>query len=90
MTALYAIGDIHGQLAGLIQAVEWIEKDGGRSPLKTAADAADTYEAKAHELGVTSSVQSKSWDSVSLLHRLQHSSCRYFSNGGSGVVRPQG
>ena len=26
----------------------------GRSPLKTAADAADTYEAKAHELGVTS------------------------------------
>jgi predicted phosphodiesterase len=29
MTALYAIGDIHGQLAGLIQAVEWIEKDGG-------------------------------------------------------------
>ena len=29
MTALYAIGDIHGQLASLIQAVEWIEKDGG-------------------------------------------------------------
>ena len=29
MTALYAIGDIHGQLAGLTQATEWIEKDGG-------------------------------------------------------------
>jgi len=29
MTALYAIGDIHGQLAGLTQAIEWIEKDGG-------------------------------------------------------------
>ena len=29
MTTLYAIGDIHGKLAGLTQAIEWIEKDGG-------------------------------------------------------------
>jgi len=29
MTALYAIGDIHGQLAAMTQAIEWIEKDGG-------------------------------------------------------------
>mgnify|MGYP000273849587 FL=1 len=29
MTALYAIGDIHGQLAQLVEAIDWIEKDGG-------------------------------------------------------------
>ena len=29
MNALYAIGDIHGQLAQLVEAIDWIEKDGG-------------------------------------------------------------
>ena len=29
MTALYAIGDIHCQLAQLVEAIDWIEKDGG-------------------------------------------------------------
>jgi serine/threonine protein phosphatase 1 len=29
MNALYVIGDIHGQLAQLVEAIDWIEKDGG-------------------------------------------------------------
>ena len=42
MNPLYAIGDIHGQLAGLTQAIEWIEKDGGpESPIVFLGDYID-------------------------------------------------
>ena len=42
MTALYAIGDIHGQLAEMIQAIEWIEKDGGsEAPIVFLGDYTD-------------------------------------------------
>jgi serine/threonine protein phosphatase 1 len=42
MSPLYAIGDIHGQLAGLTQAIEWIEKDGGpESPIVFLGDYID-------------------------------------------------